>query len=108
MIDISTNVNGTYTYIICALKCVPKINTTSMVLAPLIPKVTASTTTPTASGMFQKAGATALSCSNCPSSTSMGIKDDLLNVLNMVSTPTAVISCCCWVLCSEILSNTST
>ena len=85
----------TYAYIICALKCVPEISTTPAVLAPLISKLAATAPSPAAD----------LPSSSTSTSTTtfvllqngIGIEDDLLDVLGVISAPTAVISGCCWV-----------
>ena len=94
-----------YAYIICALKCVPEISTTPAVLAPLISKLAATYTAPSpAADRPSSSSSTSTGTSTNTGTTTfvllqngIGIEDDLLDVLGVISAPTAVISGCCWV-----------
>ena len=88
----------TYVYIICALKCVPEISTTPAVLAPLISKLAATAPSPATADRPSSSSSTSTSTTAFVLlQNGIGIEDDLLDVLGVISAPTAVISGCCWV-----------
>ena len=69
-----------YSYIICAVKCLTDVHTTSEILAPLLAKLASS---PTTSIVLLQNG--------------IGIEDDVLETLSGMNLRNPVISGCAWV-----------